>query len=153
NFKVAYLGSLPRRVIIGARPATPIAIDASDPSVPFPPLDQGELEHVLACYRSIGADAPQIYANNPYIQIVVAELGRAGREDEANKMWNEFVANATQPTHLGPLLAYAVQSRDFNSAIKILERLAEVKQLPANENIYTATGAVNTAVYYSTPFY
>ena len=58
-----------------------------------PPLDRAELDHVLACFRSLQARRPEL-AQAEILQYVDDELKRAKRGDEEDRFYREVVAGA-----------------------------------------------------------
>ena len=135
GIKSMYLSSLSNR---GFEPGTneavntPQVVDDSvaeneQPGPNLSPLDKAEMEHVLACFNSIDDATAMMNYGQSFLQVVAAELKRSGRKDEADTMLKDAIKNAHEPAQIGSLLSTVVQQNDYETALKLLDRLAEVK--------------------------
>lgn len=113
------------------------------------PLDNDELEHVLACYKSLDDGTSMINYGQTFIEVVSAELKRAGRAEEAEKMYREAIEAAKSPMQIASVLSGTIQRGDYQTALKLLDRMAEMKQDPTPSQI----NYNNYAQYLSSPQY
>ena len=58
-----------------------------------PPLDNDELEHVLACYQALRTRRPEL-AQAQILQNVADELRRAKQTDEGERFYRDAIAGA-----------------------------------------------------------
>lgn len=134
DIKSLYLRTLLTRGVGPDEVAVPVEEPSNDPDaspIPgtkLPVLSQDEMEHVLACFRSL-PDATSLSSNNvdTYLQIVVNELKRSGRKDEAEVLLKETVQNAKSPLEIATLIPPAVEQNDFARVMRLLHRLTELK--------------------------
>ena len=115
-------------------------------------LDKEELEHVLACYKDVDDATSMINYGQTFLQIVAMELKRAGRKEEADKMMSDAIDNAKDPVQIASLLPHVVQHNDYETALKLLDRLAEIKDNSAPQTQNPNAG-FNYNQYVSTPEY
>ena len=108
-------------------------------------LDQEEMEHVLACYRSL--DDRSLLRNNSqsFLQVVSDELIRAGRKDEADSLRHETIQNAKTQLEVASLIPKAVERNDFELSLNLLNRLNELKADPSSNPSPSSRGNYNYA--------
>ena len=116
-------------------------------------LDPEEMNHVMECYKSIDHSTTMMTFGQSFLPIVAAELKRAGRKDEADKMFQDMISAAKEPVQIATLLPEIVQKNDYATAITLLDRLAEIKDDGAANQAQNPNGAFNYAQYVSTPEY
>ena len=116
-------------------------------------LTPDEMNHVMECYKTIDDSTSMMNFGGSLIHMVAAELKRAGRKDEADKMLSDKIREAKEPLQIASLLPYAVQKNDYDTAISLLDRLAETKDDGAANQTPNPNGAFNYAQYVSTPEY
>lgn len=147
GIKSTYLSSLSGRA--GPQSRRVINEDTGESELTLEPLDKEELEHVLACYKEIDDSSSMINYGETFLELVAAELKRAGRTEEATKMLDDAITSAKSPIQIASILPGTIQRGDYETAMKLLDRLLEFKtEAPA------APGATfNYAQYVSTPEY
>ncbi len=116
-------------------------------------LDPDEMNHVMACYKAIDDSTSMMTFGQTFLQIVAAELKRAGRKEEADNMLKNVISEAKEPLQIASLLPFVVQKNDYDTAITLLDRLAELKDDGAANQAQNLNGAFNYAQYVSTPEY
>ncbi len=116
-------------------------------------LDADEMKHVMECYNAIDDSTSMMNFGQTFLQIVAAELKRAGRKDEADKMLNDKISEAKEPLQIASLLPNVVLKNDFKTAITLLDRLAELKDDGAANQAPNPYGGFNYAQYVSSPEY
>ena len=138
EIKTLYLRSLLSRGVGPGEVAVPLEELSSDAEAPksgnkLPVLSKDEMEHVLACYRSLSD--PNLQATNTvdaYLQVVLDELKRSGRKDEAEALLKETIQGAKSQTEIATLINAAVERNDFDGVMGLLNRLSELKTDPAS---------------------
>lgn len=147
GIKSMYLSSLSGRG--GPQSRRVVNEDTGESELTLEPLDKDELEHVLACYKAIGDSTSMINFGETFLELVAGELKRAGRTEEAARMLDEAIASAKSSMQIAAILPGTIQRGDFETAMKLLDRLAEVKS-----EAPVAQGSVfNYAQYISSPDY
>jgi tetratricopeptide (TPR) repeat protein len=116
-------------------------------------LDPDEMNHVMECYKSIDDTTAMMQFGQMFLQVVAAELKRAGRKDEADKMLNDVISAAKEPAQIASLLPEVVQKNDDATAIILLDRLAEFKDDEGANQTQNPNGVFNYAQYVSTAEY
>ncbi|HZW30043.1 MAG TPA: tetratricopeptide repeat protein, partial [Isosphaeraceae bacterium] len=86
-----------------------------------PPLEKDELEHVLACYRSLRTRRPEL-AQAQILQNVSDELKRAKRVEDEERFYREAVAGSTQLAQIVGAFAMASQRGDVEGLIQLRDR-------------------------------
>ena len=119
--------------------------------VKLEPLDNEELELVLTIHRELGESKDANQWGNMTIDMVAAELKRAGREAEAEKMFADRLAAAKEPQQVAMVLPGVIQRGEYETALKLLDRLAELKADNSNANPNNAN--FNYAQYVTSPQY
>src|SRR5207237_723238 len=94
-----------------------------------------ELEQVLADFRTLRARKPAL-ADVQVVGNVMAELRRAKRTEEADKLYHEEVEAAKDPSALGPAIALATERRALDTLLKLIARSEAV----LGNNRYTSGG-------------
>ena len=148
GIKSLYLTSLRGRG--GPQSVTVVNEETGENEIKLEPLDEDELKHVLACYKDVDEETAMFNYGQAMIEIVAAELKRAGRADEAQKMLTDAVENATSPLQIAAALSGAVQRQDFETTMKLLERLTK---LSPDNSTPTAPGVFNYRNYITSPQY
>ena len=116
-------------------------------------LDPDEINHVMECYKAIDDSTSMMTFGESLLHIVAAELKRAGRKDEADKMLSDVISAAKEPLQIASLLPFVVQKNDYDTAIILLDRLAELKDDGAANQPQNPNGGFNYAQYVSSPEY
>ena len=116
-------------------------------------LDPEEMNHVMDCYKAIDDSTTMMTFGQSFLPIVTAELKRAGRKDEAVKMFQDMISAAKEPVQIATLLPEIVQKNDYATAVTLLDRLAEIKDDGSANQAQNPNGAFNYAQYVSTPEY
>ncbi len=130
--------------------------DGNGRRVKLAPLDKDELEHVIAIAKeaeSLTELGQHNYGVGTSLELIATELKRSGRKDEAEKMYADALAKAKEPTEIASILHGTMQRGDFETALKLLDRLAELAAKPGTQSTTTAAGNFNYAQYVSTPQY
>ena len=150
--KAMYLTSLTGRgpVQVTASPTVGTDDDA-DPMPHLVPLENEELDHVLACLKAVDEVGMQMSSTNTYLQMVTAELKRSGRKDQAEKMLNEAIDNSVEPARVSMLLPGFVQRNDFRNAVKVIDQLAEFKPVSTGLALQNVNGTINYNLYAMQP--
>ena len=130
-----------------ARPAPPGSDDDADPMPYLVPLENEELDHVLACLKAVEDGGAQMNSTTPYLQMVIAELKRSGRNDQAQQMLNEAIETSVEPSRIAMLLPGLVQRNDFKNALKVIDRLTELKPVATGIAPRNANGTINYSQY------
>ena len=114
-------------------------------------LDNDEMEHILACYRSL--DDKSLLRNNSqsYLQVVCDELVRSGRKEEAETLRKETIQSAKTQLEIASLIPGAVQKNDFELSLSLLNRLNELKADPSSNPTAASRGNFNYALNQLTP--
>ena len=114
-------------------------------------LDNDEMEHILACYRSL--DDKSLLRNNSqsYLQVVCDELVRSGRKEEAETLRKETIQSAKTQLEIASLIPGAVQKNDFELSLSLLNRLNELKAEPSSNPTAASRGNFNYALNQLTP--
>ncbi len=122
------------------------SIDESPNSLPkISKLDEDEIEHVLACYRSLD-DKPLLRSNSQsFLQIVSDELIRLGRKEEADALRQATIQNAKTQLEIASLIPGAVERNDFELSLTLLNRLNDLKTDPTSNPTTLARGNFNYA--------
>lgn len=148
GIKSLYLSMLASRG--GPRAERIVNAETGQSELKLEPLDNDELEHVLKVYKDLDADTAMMHYGQTFLELVAAELKRAGRTDEADAMLKQAVESATSPIQIASVLAGTIQRGDHAMAIKLLERLTAMK--PESPPALTG-GAFNYAQYFTGPQY
>ena len=132
EIKLLYVNSLPSRGIGPDEVAVAID-DAADnpdanrrPGNKLPVLSNDELQHLLACFKGLSDPTLARTNSETYLQIVIDELKRSGRKEEADTMLKETIQNAKSQIEIAWLIPSAVDRNDFDGAMKLLHRLSEM---------------------------
>ncbi len=124
--------------------------------VKLAPLDKDELEHVIAIAKE-AASLTELDQHNwsvgTSLELIAGELKRSGRKDEAEKMYADALAGAKEPGEIATVLQGTVQRGDFDTALKLLDRLTELIAKQGTQPTPTASGNFNYTQYVSTPQY
>ena len=114
-------------------------------------LDNDEMEHILACYKSL--DDKSLLRNNSqsYLQVVCNELIRSGRQAEAETLRKETIQNAKTQLEIASLIPGAVEKNDFELSLSLLTRLNELKADPSSNPTATSRSTFNYALNQLTP--
>lgn len=148
GMKSMYLSSLTGRG--GPQSRRVVNEDTDETELSLEPLDKEELEHVLACYKSIDDSTSMVNYGETFLELVAAELKRAGRKEEADKMLEDAIASAKSSLQIASVLPGTIQRGDYETAMKLLDRMLDFK----SETSAAAPGAnFNYAQYVSTPEY
>ena len=149
--KAMYLSYLnvrgPATGAVKSRPAPPGSDDDADPTPYLVPLENEELDHVLACLKAVEDGGAQMSSTTPYLQMVTAELKRSGRNDQAQQMLNEAIETSVEPSRIAMLLPGFVQRNDFKNALKVIDRLTELKPVATGIAPKNANGSINYSQY------
>ncbi len=130
----------PVRVISNVAPGPD---DDADPMPNLVPLENEELEHVLACLKAVDDAGTQMSSTSTYLQLVTTELKRSGRKDQAATMLTEAIESSVEPSRIASLLPGFVQRNDFKNALKVIDRLAELKPVATGLGLRNANGTIN----------
>ncbi|HEY4262666.1 MAG TPA: tetratricopeptide repeat protein, partial [Schlesneria sp.] len=117
--------------------------------VKLDPLDKEELEHVLSIYKEFDDATSMMNYGQTFLEVVVAELKRADRKDDADQLFQQTLQAAKSPMQIASVMAGTIQRGDHAITLKLLDRLAEMKTEASN----TTSGGYNYAQYVSTPEY
>jgi tetratricopeptide (TPR) repeat protein len=117
-----YLESLASRPAAGN-----VSNDSNDDEAP--PLPPDELEHVVSCYRSIAEQhLDWLLAGSgsgaAVVKNVMTELKRAGRTDEEEKIYQDFVDRAKMRGALSLALQLAATRGDFETCVALFDAQA-----------------------------
>ncbi|MBC8116215.1 MAG: tetratricopeptide repeat protein, partial [Candidatus Saccharimonas sp.] len=124
--------------------------------VKLAPLGKDELEHVIKIAReaeSLTDLGQHNWGVGTSLELIAAELKRSGRKDEAEKMYADALAKAKEPTEIATVLHGTVQRGDFDTALKLLDRLAELAAKQGTQPAVSTSVGFNYAQYISTPQY
>ena len=99
------------------------------------PLSKEEMDHVLDCFKSVDDGTAMFNYGQSFVEMVTAEMKRAGRTEEAVKMQQAAIDEAKSPLQIASVLSGAIQRGDYDLTIKLLDRLAEFKQEPVTGQI------------------
>ena len=116
-------------------------------------LSSEEMEHVMACYKSIDDATSLMNYGQTFLQIVVMELKRSGRREEADQLQKDAINGASQPEQIAALLPGVVQTNDYETALTLLDRLNELKSDTSANQGQNPNAPFNYAQYVSTPEY
>ena len=116
-------------------------------------LDKDEMDHVMACYQSIDDATSMMTFGQTFLQIVAMELKRAGRKEEADKLLKEAIAGAKEPVQIASLLPGVVNTNDYETALSLLDRLAELKDDATSNLNQNPNLGFNYAQYVLSPDY
>lgn len=117
------------------------------------PLDDDELEHVLRCYEEINASRTGDGISDDgefYLDLIVIELKRSGRTEEANRMQADAIESAKTAAQIASLLSGVIERKDYSSAMKLLDRLADLKPestAPSSPNVFNYQQYVQSPEY------
>ncbi len=125
--------------------------DDADPMPHLVPLENEELEHVLACLKAVDDAGTQMSSTSTYLQMVTAELKRSGRKDQAADMLNAAIETSVEPARIAALLPEFVQRNDFKNSLKVIDRLAEFKPVATGLGLRNANGSINYSQYAMRP--
>ena len=140
NIKTMYLSSLAGRGIEPGQEEAVVEVAADETSKDeatseeenqqamqhLAPLGNDEMEHVMACYREIDDTTLMMNFGESSLQIIAMELKRSGRKDEAEKLLKDAITNAKAPIQIASLLPDVVNRNDYQTALVLLDRLAEL---------------------------
>ena len=90
------------------------------------PLDQGELDYMMACYHTMRARRPELASSLVLIN-VADELKRAGRTDQEERFYREAVAGSTQLEQVAGALVLAARRGDVAGLRLLFERYDRVQ--------------------------
>ncbi|MBS0202102.1 MAG: DUF1583 domain-containing protein [Planctomycetes bacterium] len=117
------------------------------------PLDNDELEHVLKCYRDINAarsgDGIDDLGEN-YLDLIVAELKRAGRTEDAAKLQADAIESARTAEQIAGVLSGVIARKDYPTASMLLDRLTALKPTTTTT---TSPNTFNYQQYLQSPEY
>ena len=116
-------------------------------------LSSEEMEHVLACYKSIDDATSLMNYGQTFLQVVGMELKRCGRREEAAQLQKDAINGATQADQIAALLPGVVQTNDYETALTLLDRLNELKSDSSANQAQNPNTPFNYAQYVSTPEY
>jgi tetratricopeptide (TPR) repeat protein len=143
GIKSLYLMSIANRE--GPQPASEEEELEGEDKSKLEPLNKDELDHVLKLFRERDNSALFTNYGEWFLDLVVAELKRADRKDEADAMLQAAFEEAKSPLQISVMLSGTIQRGDYDGAIKLLDRLAQFKPEPVtgqavtNYNQYVAT--------------
>ena len=117
------------------------------------PLDNDELEHVLQCHRDIRESHTGDGISDDgesYLDLIVIELKRSGRTEEAARMQADAIESAKTAAQIASVLSGVIQRKDYPSAMKLLDRLADLKPestAPSSPNVFNYQQYVQSPEY------
>lgn len=129
-------------------------VDRNGNRIELAPLDKEELDHVLTITRQLASLTEMnqySWSMGTHLELVVAELKRSGRKTEARRMYADAIQNAKEPFEIGSLLQGVVQRGDYTTAIRLLDRLAELA--PGGTGTQSNSTNFNYAQYVTSPAY
>jgi hypothetical protein len=143
-----YLISLAGRF---ADPTTGAARSGTD-AESLPPLADDELEHMLACYRSLRKRNPAQALVYGGLTNVLLELKRAGRKDAEEELFREAVASANTPYEVYLMLSQAGQRGETATVMDLFQRLQtlERQQTGMQQSSYVSSAGSSLARALST---
>ncbi len=168
--KQMYLYSLSQRgpaegdaAVVAVDPNEAVAGDGSDAETDYngnrvnlAPLSKEELEQVIA-FAKEAESLTELDQHNwgvgTSLELIAGELKRAGRKDEAEKLYADALANAKEPMQIATVLQGTVQRGDYDTALKLLDRLAELIAKQGTQTQAVNPNNFNYMQYVSTPQY
>ncbi len=170
EIKQTYLYSLAQRgpaegdtVVAETDPNEAAAGDVADEEtddngnrVKLAPLAKEELEHVIAIAKeaeSLTELGQHNWGFGTSLELIAAELKRSGRKAEAEQMYSDALAKAKEPTEIAAVLQGTVQRGDYETALKLLDRLVELVAKQGPQPASTTSANFNYTQYVSTPQY
>ena len=86
-----------------------------------PPLSAKEIDHVLACYRTLKARRPD-WAGVEIVAAVTGELKRAKRKEEADRFQEDAYKTLGDDVAAGAALALAAERGDVDAVLKLIDK-------------------------------
>ncbi len=103
-----------------------------------PPLPSAELDHVIACFRSLRARRPEL-AEAQILQFVFTELKRAKRTQEEEKLYRESIAGATQIGQLAGVFGLAAEKGDVDALLSLCDRYERLQTGRSQQYYYSGS--------------
>jgi len=94
-----------------------------------PPLPAEELEQLMTCYRSLRQQRPELLSAQ-FIQNVAAELKRAKRTADGDRLYREAVDSAQQLGQIAGVLGLAADRGDIDSLLSLSDRYDRLQTSP-----------------------
>ncbi len=94
-----------------------------------PPLPAAELEQLMTCYRSLRQQRPEL-VNAQFVQIMAAELKRAKRTADGDRLYREAVDSAQQLGQIAGVLGLAAERGDVDSLLGLADRYDRLQTAP-----------------------
>lgn len=111
----------------GPQATSSINEETGEHEIKLDPLEKDELEHVLAIFKEMDDDSSMNNYGQTFLQTVAKELKRAGRGEDADKMYQQRMEEAKTPIQIASIMAGTIQRGDMATTMKLLDRLAELK--------------------------
>ena len=147
-----YLYYLPRRAGGTATgPGTNILAGAAlanqEDSGTLHPLPAEELDHIVACYRALWQNRPELVIDrgSALVDNVIRELQVAGRTDEAEAIFQTIVAAADRPETRRVALHLAASRGDCDTTLKVFDMFAAEQLTRAGRSPFASAESVQAA--------
>lgn len=124
--------------------------ETGENEIKLEPLDKEELEHALSIYKELDDATSMMNYGQTFLDVITTELKRAGRTEDAERMFQETLQAAKSPVQIASVMSGTIRRGDYASTMTLLDRMAELKP-EASAN--TTSGGYNYAQYVSTPQY
>ncbi|MDR3639221.1 MAG: DUF1583 domain-containing protein [Isosphaeraceae bacterium] len=143
-----YLYSLGGRATTGNTPGVRVAPAAASGAVDrTPPLGEVEINRVLATYDALHKRRPE-WVQRSVLANVAAELKRAKRVQDEERLYRDSIASANDPTALFAVLSAVAEKGDMEALIAILDKAERAEGSKASSlvagNPYGAYGVPQT---------
>ena len=103
-----------------------------------PPLEQAELDHLLACYNALRARRPEL-AQAQLLQTVDKELKRAKRDAQEEQFYRDSIAGATQLAQIAGAFGLAAERGDVDGLLQLSDRYERLQAGRTAQYYYTGT--------------
>ena len=129
-----------RRPRSGRRASASIVVSQGERRPRTPPRrsEPAELDHVMACFRSLRARRPEL-AQAQILQNVFKELKRAKRTEDEERLYRESIDGATQIGQLAGVFGLAAERGDVDGLLSLCDRYERLQSGRGQQYYYTGS--------------